>query len=477
MAGSALLSRTAGPFQLSKGQQAALEHLLAAITSGKTCALQGPAGTGKTTLTRALWKELQGRGYNPMAASPTHKAAAALKAVLPPDAEVLTVAGLLRLKPQQQGRLIVFKPDSGARRKQQRLDGFDVLVVDEASMVSQALADPLEALCKRHGIALVMVGDPCQLPPVDVDPASPGGMCQQFTEPPGGVALLSEVVRHQGPVLALATAIREASEDLHQAWPKGSTRADDSAVVVHPFPSGWMEAAAKRIADAGWDSDPDRARVVCWSNRACHQLGSVLRGRRYGADAQRGWIAGEIAGNGEAIQQPGEPFKPPMAPASGEWRVLKAIPEPFERQASPVPWSTPTGLPRVLEIKAAANLHRLTLEPITGQRTGVVTCWAELPGSTEWGQQLAELAKRIRRIPAEQGDQRRRAWAGWHDLKSWVADIRPASVLTVHRSQGSTFREVFVAGDLRFCTGPEAQALHYVAVSRASQAVHLIGRG
>jgi len=84
----------------------------------------------------------------------------------------------LWFKPQQQGRLIVFKPDSGSRRKQQRLGGFDVLVVDEASMESQALADPLEALCQRHGLALVMVGDPCQLPPVDVDPAAPGGMCQ-----------------------------------------------------------------------------------------------------------------------------------------------------------------------------------------------------------------------------------------------------------------------------------------------------------
>ena len=158
-----------------------------------------------------------------MAASPTHKAAAVLKAILPPDAEVFTVAGLLRLKPQQQGSLIVFNPDSGARLKQQRLDGFDVLVVDEALMVSQALADPLEALFKRHGIALVMVGDPCHLPPVDVDPAAPGWICQQFTDLPGGVALLSEVDRQQAPVLAFATSFLAATVPYLLERPKAQT--------------------------------------------------------------------------------------------------------------------------------------------------------------------------------------------------------------------------------------------------------------
>ena len=72
-----------------------------------------------------------------------------------------------------------------------------------------------------------------------------------------------------------------------------------------------MEAAGKRIADPEWDSDPDRARIVCWSNRACHQLGSVLRGRRYGADAQRGWISGEIAGNREASKASRERISAP----------------------------------------------------------------------------------------------------------------------------------------------------------------------
>jgi exodeoxyribonuclease-5 len=48
-------------------------------------------------------------------------------------------------------------------------------------------------------------------------------------------------------------------------------------------------------------------------------------------------------------------------------------------------------------------------------------------------------------------------------------------VLTVHRSQGSTFGEVFVAGDV-FWPADEVlrRQLVYVAVSRASLAVWLV---
>jgi exodeoxyribonuclease-5 len=52
-------------------------------------------------------------------------------------------------------------------------------------------------------------------------------------------------------------------------------------------------------------------------------------------------------------------------------------------------------------------------------------------------------------------------------------------VLTVHRSQGSTFGEVFVAGDVFWPSDLVLRRqLVYVAVSRASQAVWLVaGRG
>ena len=57
-----------------------------------------------------------------------------------------------------------------------------------------------------------------------------------------------------------------------------------------------------------------------------------------------------------------------------------------------------------------------------------------------------------------------------------VADLRPGAVLTVHRSQGSTFGQVFVAGDLAWSESKEAMALHYVAATRAKTALHVICR-
>ena len=48
-------------------------------------------------------------------------------------------------------------------------------------------------------------------------------------------------------------------------------------------------------------------------------------------------------------------------------------------------------------------------------------------------------------------------------------------MLSVHRSQGSTFGEVFIDGDVFWPDDPQLrQQLVYVAVSRASQAVTLL---
>lgn len=76
----------------------------------------------------------------------------------------------------------------------------EVLLIDEASMVSRAVSDDLE----RTGSRLIFVGDPAQLPPVRA----------QRSDAAMGAAhhLLTEVHRQKGgsPVLKLATEIRKS---------------------------------------------------------------------------------------------------------------------------------------------------------------------------------------------------------------------------------------------------------------------------
>ena len=60
--------------------------------------------------------------------------------------------------------------------------------------------------------------------------------------------------------------------------------------------------------------------------------------------------------------------------------------------------------------------------------------------------------------------------------KRFIACLGPASVLTIHRSQGSTFGDVFITSDVFWPKDLEfRKRLVYVAVSRASKGVWIVG--
>ena len=67
-------------------------------------------------------------------------------------------------------------------------------------------------------------------------------------------------------------------------------------------------------------------------------------------------------------------------------------------------------------------------------------------------------------------------WRKFFLIRDAFASLGPASVLTVHRSQGSTFGEVFIASDVFWPKDINLRKqLVYVAVSRAKKAVWLVG--
>jgi exodeoxyribonuclease-5 len=90
--------------------------------------------------------------------------------------------------------------------------------------------------------------------------------------------------------------------------------------------------------------------------------------------------------------------------------------------------------------------------------------------------ELDTLMQHLRQQAREAGKQAGRGlWRRYFLVRDAFASLGPAAVLSVHRSQGSTFGEVFVAGDVFWPSDAVLRRqLVYVAVSRASQAVWMV---
>ncbi|WP_411869551.1 ATP-binding domain-containing protein [Vulcanococcus limneticus] len=130
---------------------------------------------------------------------------------------------------------------------------------------------------------------------------------------------------------------------------------------------------------------------------------------------------------------------------------------------------------RTFAIGCNVATHKLVLDSLVpGDRLSRIVVFVPVPGDDSWLTQIQALRQAITKIDA--GPAKTKAWARWHELRSYCCDLRSAACLTVHRAEGCTFRNVWIAGDLAWCQTTDARALHYTSITRASQAVHLLRR-
>ncbi len=144
---------SAYPKPLSTEQRQAIEH---ATTQRDLALIAGRSGAGKTRLTEPL-AELYGQaGYRVLGAAPTGTAAQKLGE----DASI----------PSRTLASWFHSWEAG----QDRLEGKDVLLIDEASMVPVTDMSRLLEQARRSRAKLVIVGDPGQLPPIGAGDAFRG---------------------------------------------------------------------------------------------------------------------------------------------------------------------------------------------------------------------------------------------------------------------------------------------------------------
>ncbi len=135
---------------LTERQQEAVRMALTC----KVSILTGGPGTGKTTTLRTIITLLQARGYHPLLASPTGRAAKRLAETT--GIEASTIHRLLEYAPQAGGSF---------RRNSDYPLECDILIIDEVSMLDVLLANHLLKAVPLHAHVL-LVGDADQLPSV-----------------------------------------------------------------------------------------------------------------------------------------------------------------------------------------------------------------------------------------------------------------------------------------------------------------------
>ncbi len=248
--------------------------------SGSEFVLEGFAGTGKTTIVRAAVENMPkgSNGLKPklMLASPTHKANAQLaKSTKGLNAPVYTVAALLGLSPDMD--MEDFDPNKPEFKPKNKikLEGGVVLVVDESSMINEALYRYLMSKTRAMNVKVLFMGDPGQLPPVGED-LSPVFKPENYTNH----VLLDKVERTAdgNPLMPVFDAIRSdfnSETDLFAHSSRLNERGE--GILFTNQDDVFRQHVQELVTSEQYEQDRNFAKVLAYTNKEVTRWNQEVR--------------------------------------------------------------------------------------------------------------------------------------------------------------------------------------------------------
>ncbi|MDX2245123.1 MAG: AAA family ATPase [Leptolyngbyaceae cyanobacterium bins.302] len=406
----------------------------------------GYAGTGKSTLTFQFVRQLLSLRYRVAMTGSTNKAVEQLQEIALEQGitgiTFMTIHSLLGLALVREGNQKILK-----RKETDFLDSFDVVFVDEASMIDKQLyahiqrvaAGAYYTLTSTHPPYIILMGDPGQLNPVNETRSLAFNICDKV--------VLTQVVRQgQGsPLLEFITAIRRHIPSQKKRVPlrpfkpyaHHSQDKRNGAVLVNE--QTLINYAYQKIAKH-FTNNPNSFRILCWTNNQVDWYNNEIRRRLYGDDAPQ-FMPGERLITREPIYAPDH--KITLFPTSSEFVVKEIYPDFY----------------------SGHSVWRLVVQAKTGPAKQIyVLHESEQQRFNHQTDQLLSAAKRNPYL-----------WRRYYQHLETFANVRPCFALTVHNAQGSTFNEVGIDGDDIYARMGdrtsenvlEMNRLFYVAASRA----------
>lgn len=404
--------------------------------------LTGYSGTGKSFLVSKIIEELISKNSSISIGitAPTNKAVRVLKnlsMISETHSQVTfnTLHSLLGLKRDitHEGKE-VYKSEFNSGS----IGEFDIILVDEVSMLDNELYKILITNARIHKIMLLFIGDRGQIPPVN------GGESVLFNSQLDNSFNLTKIIRQANgnPIIALAEKIRN-----NQSFVSENNIDTNNNGVVFLKINTEMEVLNKFFNSENFKKEPNFVKVLAWTNSAVDYYNDNIRKLIYGDKCGKLCVGEKMVCN-----------KPILGPKN---KILLNNNDEFEV----VKFTKKTET-------SGSKFKHYSVDIISNGKPYTIKLLAE-ESEKDYNKELERLKKVAIQAPMML---RRTAWVKYFKYLEKYADVKYNYALTVHKSQGSTFDNVVVVNcDInRIREKEERNKLLYTAITRAKNKLIMI---
>ena len=404
--------------------------------------LTGYSGTGKSFLVSKIIEEIlsSNKGIRVGITAPTNKAVRVLKdlsSICDTHTQVAfnTLHSLLGLK-----KVITVdgKEEYKADYNGGIIDEFNIILVDEVSMLENNHYDMLITEAKINGIMLLFIGDRGQIPPVT------GGESILFIDKTIPNFNLTSIIRQAdgNPIIEMAQKIR-TGENV-----KEETILDkNNNGVIFLKINTEMPLLERYFNSDNFKRKPNFVKVLAWTNNAVNYYNDKIRNIVYGDKIGKICIGEKMICN-KAITDSKNKV---ILNNNDEFEVIS-----YELKVEPKGY----------------KFSYYSVNVVSNGRPYNIKLLAEKSESA-YQKELGILKEKAKN---DNSINRRNLWVKYFKLLDKYADVKYNYALTVHKSQGSTFDNAIVidCDIIRIRDINERNKLLYTARTRAKKKVFLI---
>lgn len=454
--------------QLTDDQKEALLYMKDFIEGpNREMVLRGPAGTGKTSLVNVLLAELDKlKFFEYICTATTNKAVEVIARNTGRefDRTIYSLEGLTVKDEDDRGAKLVREPGA-----QSKLKDYDLIIVDEASMVPMQLIQEIEQDLLEHSRPkIIYIGDPCQLPPVS-DKAS--GLNESIVFKLPLWFELTKVMRTalDNPILKLVTGMRQDMTVVGDTFPYDDDVTDEGdGVRFYDNRGVFMDKMYSMFTSDEYKDDTDYCMAVAWRNISVDAINRNVRKKIY-PDIEAEYVEGEEVRTTIAFRRPVPGKKDVFYPVYSMEERLKIL--EVEETTDP---------------KYDLECYKVTVcnfRALAKNRTTTVAFILKKSSLEKYQMLLTETAAKCKEREKEPGHNgrghlytKKEAWAPYNDLRRYYLWVDYIYAMTTHKAQGTTVQNVFVVErDMNLNQDVvERNKLKYTAFTRAAKQLHIL---